>query len=97
VRVLSFTDRNIDGAKKVLEQIKKEIPNIRIDEDFSASTMGAKVKEAELMKIPYVITIGDKEEASGEIAVRIRGSSKLENLKVDKFISKIKKEIEERK
>ncbi len=97
IRVLSFTDRNIDYAEKIIEKLKKEIPDLRIDKDFSQTTVQAKVKDAEIMKIPYILTVGDKEEKSKSVMVRKGGNKKLESAKVDDFIKKIKKEIEERK
>jgi len=97
VRVLSFTDRNIKYAEKVMVQLAKEISNLRIDSDFRQIPVSSKVKEAELMKVPFVIVLGDKEEKSGEVAVRERGDKKIKNIKVDKFISDLKKEIEERR
>ncbi len=95
VRVLSFTDRNEKYAKQILEKLKKEIPNLRIDSDFEAKTVQAKVKEAELMKIPLIIVVGDKEEKSKTLAVR--KNEKVEKVKVDKFIEELGKEIGERK
>ncbi len=97
VRVLSFTDRNIDYSKKIIEKIGNEIPNLRIDADFRQTTVPAKVKDAEIMRIPYIIVVGDKEEKGKNLAVRTKGNSKIETMKVDGFIEKIKKEIEERK
>ena len=95
VRVLNFTDRNEKAAQKVLEELQKQ--GVRVDSDFSSSTMGSKIKNASLMRIPYVITIGDKEEKENTLAIRVRGDRKLQTFKLDKFLSKIKKEIEERK
>ena len=60
VRILNFTDRNEKYAKKIIEKLSKEIPSLRIDSDFEAKTIQAKVKEAELMKIPLIIVAGDK-------------------------------------
>ncbi len=96
VRVLNFTDRNSNYAKKVIEQIGKEIPNVRLDADFRQTTIPSKVKDAEIMRIPYIIVVGDKEQESGEIAVRTKGSNKIEKMKIDNFVSKLKKEIEGR-
>lgn len=97
VRTLSFTDRNLNYAKKVLEKLKKEIPNLRIDSDFSQTTVPSKVKDAEILRIPYIIVVGDKEEKDNSVAVREKGNKKINVLKVDEFISKIKKEIEGKK
>jgi threonyl-tRNA synthetase len=96
VRVLSFTDRNIKYSEKIFATLKKEIPNLRIDCDFSQTTIPSKVKEAELMRVPYIIVLGDKEEKEKSLAVRIRGNSKIEKFKIDAFVKKIKKEIGER-
>ena len=96
VKVLSFTDRSEKYGKKVLEELKKQIPNLRIDSDFSQSTVGSKVKEAEIMKVPYIIVVGDKEEKEKSLAVRIKGNSKIEKIKLDGFVSKLKREIDEK-
>ena len=97
MRVLSFTDRNVNHSKKIIEKLGKEIPNLRIDADFRNTTMQGKVKDAELMRIPYIIVIGDKEEKENALAVRVRGDKKIQTFKVEDFIKKIKEEIEERK
>ena len=97
IRILSFTDRNIGYAKKIIKQIGEEIQGIRIDADFTSSTVQGKVKDAELLRIPYIIVVGDREEKTEFLAVRTRGSKKIENYSVEKFVEKIKKEIVERK
>ena len=97
VKILSFTDRNEKYGEKVFEDLKKEIPNLRVDTDFSQTTVGSKVKEAEIMKVPYIIVVGDKEEKEKSIAVRVKGNSKIEIIKLNDFVSKLKREIQERK
>jgi threonyl-tRNA synthetase len=96
IRVISFTDRNVDYAEKIIKRIGEEIPNIRIDADFRQTTVPAKVKEAEIMRIPYVIVVGDKEEKEKTLAIRVRGSRDIQKFKIEEFISKVKKEINER-
>ncbi len=96
VKVLSFTDRNEKTAKNIYEKLKEE--GIRVEVDFSSSTIGEKVRNATLMKIPYIITIGDKEEEQDTIALKTRGKNKPEfGIKLESFIDKIKEEIKERK
>ncbi len=97
VRVLSFTDRNLNYAEKIIKELGEKIPNLRLDADFRQTTIPAKVKEAEIMRIPYIIVVGDKEEKEKTIAIRIKGDSKIQSMKLDDFIYKIKKEIEEKK
>ncbi len=96
VRVVSFTDRNEEYAREVVKQIGEKIPNIRMDADFRSTTVPAKIKEAEIMRIPYIIVVGDKEEKSNTVAIREKGGSKIQTVKIDEFIEKISKEIKER-
>ncbi|VVB82290.1 Threonine--tRNA ligase [uncultured archaeon] len=96
VRVISFTDRSVDYAKKIIKKIGEEIPNVRIDADFTQTTVPSKVKDAEIAKVPYIIVLGDREEKEKNLAVRIRGNSKIETFKIDGFIRKLKEEIENR-
>ncbi len=96
VKVLSFTDRNEKAAQKVLDKLKAE--GIRAEGDFGSSTMGDKVRNASMMKIPYIVTIGDKEEEKGTLAVKKRGEEKPRfGIKLDKFLEDLKEEINERK
>jgi len=96
VRVISFTDRNKKAAEKIIAELKEK--NIRVDGDLESSTVGDKVRNASLMKIPYIVTIGDKEEEAGTLAVKKRGEDKPKfGVKKDNFIADLLKEIEERK
>ena len=97
VRILSFTDRNEEYGKEVIKKLEEAIPNLRIDSDFTQRTIQAKVKDAEMMKIPYILTVGDKEQESKSVAVRKGGQRNLETIKVDDFVENLKKEIIERK
>ena len=95
VRVLNFTDRNTKAAEKVLKKLKEE--EIRVDNDFSSTTMGSKVKSAEIMRIPYIVTIGDREEKTNTLTIRVNGNKKLQTMKLEEFLSLIKREILDRK
>tara|TARA_Y100000310_G_scaffold285591_1_gene309181 strand:+ start:5916 stop:7613 length:1698 start_codon:yes stop_codon:yes gene_type:complete len=97
VRIINFTDRNNKYVDKILNQIKQEIPNIRIDTDLDSVPLAGKIRDAELMKIPYIIVLGDKEEQSNNLAIRNRGSKKIEQSPIEIFIKNIKEEIEQRK
>jgi len=96
VRMINFTERNEKYSKEIIRKIENEIPGIRLDFDFSSNTVQSKVKEASLMRIPYIIVLGDKEEKSGKLAVRVKGDKKIQEMSVDSFISKLQKEIDER-
>ncbi len=91
-RVLSFTDKNIKAAEKIMKKLKSE--NIRVDSDFESETINAKVRNAELQKIPYIIVIGNKEEKSKTIALRERNKKPQFGINPDNFVKDIKKKIE---
>jgi len=94
-RVLSFTDRNVVAAEKLCARLKEA--GVRADMDITPSTVNEKVRNAELLKIPYIIVLGDKEEQAGTIAVRSRGKKPQFGVKPDAFLEELKKEITERK
>ncbi len=96
VRVLSFTDRNQKNSRDVIQKLGEAIPNLRIDADFTQRTIPSKVKDAELMRIPYIIVIGDKEEKDKSLAVRIKGNKKIKKMTIEEFGNEVKREIEER-
>ncbi len=93
-RVLSFTDRNVKAAEKFLQKLKDA--GVRADSDFNSTTVNDKVRTAELQKIPLIITIGDKEEEKGTIAVRERGEKLKFGIEPEKFIKDLKEKIEKR-
>jgi threonyl-tRNA synthetase len=94
VRVLSFTDRNEKYARQIIKKLGEEVHGLRIDDDFQDVPIPGKVKNAELMKIPYILVVGDREEKEKTIAVRKDG--KVKTFKLENFIKEIKKEIEEK-
>ena len=96
VRVLSFTDRNEAFAGKAIKQLAESIPGLRIDADFRSIPVSIKVKDAELMRVPWVILAGDKEEKNNTVAVRHDGKVTY-NVKINEFTKSVKKLIEERK
>ncbi len=60
-------------------------------------TLGKRIREGEVKKIPYIVVVGEKEEAGGFVNIRKRGSKDNLEVKLSELISKIKKEIEEKK
>ena len=95
VRVLSFTDRNMEYAKRIVKELNEKIPNLRIDYDFRQTTVPAKVKDAEIMRVPWVILIGDKEQEKKTLAIRHQSKVKYD-VKIDDFINELKELIEKR-
>jgi threonyl-tRNA synthetase len=95
VRVISFTDRNIKATEKLVSQLKESLPGLRIDSDNRSETVQSKIRDAEMLKINYIIVIGDKEEKSKNLAVRPRGEKPKFDVSFDNFIKDMKKELSE--
>jgi threonyl-tRNA synthetase len=92
VRVLNLTDRNQKYAEKIYKELKNS--GIRVELDDTNETVGKKIREAELEKIPYILIVGDKEEKNDSVAVRERSKGDLGSQKLSDFLQKIKKGIE---
>lgn len=95
VRILPVTDRNFEYAEDIKEELLKN--DIRVEIDYSSATVEYKVRNAELQKIPYSLTVGDKEIKNKTIAVRGRDGKVKYNVKLDDFLRQILDEIKEKK
>ena len=84
-------------TEKIIKQLAEKIPNLRIDADFRNTTVQGKVKDAEVMKIPYIIVLGDREEKENTLAIRAKSNKKIQTFEVNDFIEDLKKEINEKK
>ncbi len=87
--ILPVSDKHLKYAKKVAAALA----GIRVEIDERSESVGKKIRDAELQKIPYIIVVGDKEEKDENITVRERGSKDLKVQKVSDFIEKIKDNI----
>ena len=70
--------------------------SIRCEIDINSAPVQGKVRDAEMQKIPYIVMIGDKEEAAKTLAVRADGKVKF-GVKKEDFLKEILAEIKERK
>jgi threonyl-tRNA synthetase len=92
--VLSISDKFNDYAKKVCELLKNS--EIRTLFDDRSEKIGKKIRDAEMMKIPFMLVVGEKEEASGTISVRERGKGDLGSFSVDQFAELVRQRIAEK-
>ena len=95
VRVLPITDRNNDYANSLCEVLKQV--GIRATVDERNEKVGYKIREAHNMKIPYLIIVGDEEQANGTISLRGRGNENQSGLKMQDFVERILQEIKTKK
>lgn len=91
VRVLPISEKYIDYAKKVEEQLKAN--DIDCSLDNRSEKIGYKIREARLKKIPYMLVVGQKEEEEGVISVRSRFKGDEGQRSLEAFIDDICKEI----
>ena len=94
VKLVPITERHHAYAVELEKKLKDA--GIRVESDLRSEKMGFKIREAQLMKIPYMLVMGDKEIEAGAVAVRSRSGGDLGVMAVDEFIAKLKKEIEDK-
>ncbi len=92
VQIIPIADRHLEYAQNVLEQLKSA--NIRVALDSRAEKMQAKIRDAQLQKIPYMLIIGDRESSEGKVAVRKRDGNDLGAIEISKIVDLIKSEVE---
>lgn len=89
--VLPISEKYEDYAKKLSDSLKDH--DICGLIDFRDEKIGRKIRDAEVKKIPYMLIVGEKEEAEGMVSVRKHGEGDLGSMTIEDFTQKIKKEI----
>jgi len=92
VMIVPISNQHNKYAQKVLEQLKDE--EIRVEVDTRAETMQAKIRDAQLLKIPYLLIVGDREEENSTVSQRTRSGDDLVVIKVAEFLKKIQRDID---
>jgi len=87
--VIPIADRHVEYAQKV----KNELKDFRVEINDAQETLGKKIREAEMQKIPYILVVGDKEIAGNAVGVRERGKGDLGIVTIDNFIKNICKNL----
>lgn len=95
VKILPISDKFMDYAKSVLGKLKNL--DIRVEIDDRNEKIGKKIRDTELMKVPYMLVVGEKEASEGKIAIRRQGKGDLGARDVDEFAAEIATEIRERR
>jgi threonyl-tRNA synthetase len=94
VAVLTISDKFNDYAHTIAEQLK--LAGIRVEISDSSDKIGAKIRNATLAKIPYMLVVGEKEVADQKVAVRTRAGKDLGAMPVAEFLTLIKNEVSTR-
>ena len=91
VRVLPISDKYIAYADKVADALEQA--GIRTEADKKSEKIGYKIREAQLQKIPYMLVVGEKEEAEGKVSVRSRWAGDEGQKALEEFIASVTEEI----
>jgi threonyl-tRNA synthetase len=94
VRVIPITDGQNEYANGIVQQLREN--GIRAHADISAQRMNAKIRQAQLMKVPYMLVIGENEMNAGQVSLRVRDGSQQNNILLAEFITRAKDRIAER-
>ncbi|MFH1422389.1 MAG: His/Gly/Thr/Pro-type tRNA ligase C-terminal domain-containing protein, partial [Planctomycetota bacterium] len=94
VKILPVTDKHADYAKKIEEKLVSE--NIRAEADLRKEKLSAKIRDAEIAKIPYMAIIGEKELQRNSVSVRKKKEGDLGVILTDVFVERLKNEIKKR-
>jgi len=89
-KILSVSEKHIDYANKVYENLKDR--DVRVQIDIRDQKLGYKIREAELQKCPYMLIVGEKEVSEESVSVRSRVDKTQKPMKLSDFIEKIVKE-----
>jgi threonyl-tRNA synthetase len=86
--VIPISDRHHEYAHQVLAQLKGA--GIRAELDMRSERMNAKIRDAQLQKIPYMLVVGDKEAAAGAVSVRLRTNVDLKSMPLGQFVERVR-------
>ena len=91
VYIIPISDKHNDYAKQVYDSIKEAHLRVKIDD--RSKSMQSKIRDAEKMKIPYILILGDKELETETVSIRARKSKEHGLMKIQEFIDTLKEEV----
>jgi threonyl-tRNA synthetase len=92
--VIPIADRHTDYARQVQARLREAA--IRAEVDERGERMNAKIRDAQLRKVPYMLVVGDREAEGDAVAVRLRSGEDLGAMPVSAFTARVRDEIERR-
>ncbi|MBI1342569.1 MAG: threonine--tRNA ligase [Terrimonas sp.] len=94
VKILPISDKFTEYGKTVLQELKKA--DIRAEIDDRNEKIGKKIRDTEMMKVPYMLVIGEKEMNEGKVSVRRQGKGDLGAVSIAEFLNTVSTEIKNR-
>ncbi|HHY94982.1 MAG TPA: threonine--tRNA ligase [Firmicutes bacterium] len=90
VKVIPVADRHLDYAQEVVRRLQSQ--DLRVEGDWRSEKVSYKIRAAQLDKVPYMLVVGDREQASGQVAVRHRSQGDLGPMDVEAFAGRVREE-----
>ena len=87
IKIMNINDSILPYALKVKEKLESH--GFRVEVDDRNEKIGKKIREAQLLKIPYMLILGEKEMENGNICVRSRSGGDLGNMELDEFVKEL--------
>ncbi len=91
VYIIPISEKHTEYAKEVFEQLKEA--KLRVKLDDRSKSMQSRIRDAEKMKIPYIVVVGDKEIETETVSIRARNNREQGLMKTQEFIDNLKEEI----
>ena len=90
-RVIPINDSHNDYAQKIAERLREA--KIRAQADLGPDRMNAKIRQAQLMQVPYMLVVGDRELENSTVSVRKRDGARQNGLPVEEFVAAVQERI----
>ena len=94
VRVISITDGQNEYAAQIAAQLREQ--GVRASADLSSERMNAKIRNAQLLKVPYMLVVGANEAEAGAVSLRMRNGEQQNNIPLAEFEGRVKERISTR-
>ena len=94
LRVIPITDNQNEYAEGIVSQLREQ--GLHASADLSAQRMNAKIRDAQVMKVPYMLVVGENEMKAGQVSLRVRDGSQQNNIPLAEFIARAKDRIARR-
>jgi threonyl-tRNA synthetase len=93
--LIPIADRHVDYAQSVVEQLRAA--GLRAEVDISSERMRAKIRDAQMQKIPYMLVVGDREAEAGQVNLRLRDGNVPGAMSVGEFVALAQEAVAEKR
>ncbi len=94
VSLIPIADRHNDYARGVADQLREA--GLRVEVDERSERMNAKIRDAQVQKVPYMLIMGDRDAEANQVSVRLRSQEDLGGMSIEAFLERAKADIEAR-